>query len=126
MSVGKSEEEGLRAREFERLLDTETAYVDNLMKPPEIEPKMKYMSIMNKKELDETGTLLIKKTGDLLLRFNSLSQHYKIGLFDKLMKYVEKFRKLLEKYGKKIGVASFSINVGFPWGVSISLTFEVK
>jgi len=42
------------------------------------------------------------------------------------MKYIEKFKNLLEEHGKKIGVESFSIEVGFPWGVSISFTFKPK
>jgi len=126
MSVAKSKEERLRAKEFEKLLEEEIVYVDNLMKPPEPEPKMKYMSVMNDNEIMETGMALVRKAGFLLLRFNLLSENEKIGLFDRLMKYIEKFKNLLDKYGKKIGVDSFSITVGFPWGVSISVTFIPK
>ena len=40
-----------------------------------------------------------------------------INLFGKLMKYVEKFKNLLEEHGNKMGVESFSIDVGVPLGV---------
>jgi len=126
MSVAKSQEENLRAKEFEKLLEEETVYIENLMKPQEPEPKIRYMSVMADDEIKETGIALVRKAGFLVLRFNLLSENEKIGLIDRLMKYIEKFKNLLNKYGRKIGVDSFSITVGFPWGVSISVTFTPK
>ena len=126
MSVAKSKEENLRAKEFEKLLDEETVHIENLMKPQEPEPKIRYMSVMTDDQIKETGLALIRKAGFLVLRFNLLSENEKIGLIDRLMKYIEKFKNLLDKYGRKIGVDSFSITVGFPWGVSISVTFTPK
>jgi hypothetical protein len=68
----------------------------------------------------------IKESGLLLLKFNGLHKEFKINLFDKLMKYIEQFKNLLEEYGNKMGVESFSIDVGVPLGVSISFTFKPK
>ena len=126
MSAGRYEQEKLTAKGFEDLLNQEIAYAENLMRPAEIEMKMKNMTIMTQEEAVETGMMLIRKAGFLLLRFNGLTEDFKVSLFDKLMEYIEKFKKLLEKYGKKMGVESFSITVGFPWGASISLSFKPK
>lgn len=123
MSVDKSEEEKLRVKEVEKLLEEEIARIDNLMKPQEPEPTTKYLSMMTSTEKKETAMAQIGKAGYLFLRFNLLSEKRKIGLFDRLMKYIEKFKNMLYKYGREMGMESFSITVGFPWGVSISVTF---
>lgn len=127
-SVAESKESDLWAEEFEKMLDEETALIDNLMKPmtetlTRMEPTF---AMMKPKKVRETLMDSVKKAGLLVLRFNGLTQRRKIGLFDKLMKWVEKLKKLLEEHGRKVGIDSFSIQVGFPWGVSISFTFKPK
>jgi len=126
MSISKTLEEKTRAEEFERLIERETKYVEDLMKKPSETMKTSTIGMMTSEQATQTGIALIKKSGFLLLKFNNLSGNFKISLFDKLMNYVEKLKGLLEEYGKKIGVGSFSITVGVPFGVSISFTFEIK
>jgi hypothetical protein len=130
MSLAQSKEKNLRdeerARDFEALLNEEIKYVECLMKPMEKEMKMESLPSMTEKKVHETSMELARKVGLLLLKFNSLEEKQKINLFDKLMNYVQKFKNLLEEYGTKLGVESFSIDVGFPWGVSISLTFKPR
>lgn len=124
MSKAQSEETKLRAEEIEKLIEAETADVENLMKAPTelkgIDMTMRYPS-----KAIERGIDLIKKAGLLLLKFNSLAEGFKINLFGKLMKYVEKLKDLLDKFGKRMGVESFSIEVSLT-GVSLSFTFIPK
>ena len=125
MSLSKYRETKLEAEKFEKALDTEIAHLDDLMKSP------KKMTLVATKTATTEKTVdmeieLIKKSGLLLLKFNGLNKEFKINLFDKLMKYIEKFKNLLYEYGNKMGVESFSIDVGVPLGVSISFTFKPK
>jgi uncharacterized protein (DUF927 family) len=125
MSLSKHRETKLEAEKFEKALDAENAHLDDLMKSP------KKMTVMTMKTATTEKTVdmemeLIKKSGLLLLKFNGLNKEFKINLFDKLMKYIEKFKNLLYEYGNKMGVESFSIDVGVPLGVSISFTFKPK
>ena len=125
MSWSKHRETKLEAEKFEKALDAEIAHLDDLMKSP------KKMTVMTMKTATTEKTVdmemeLIKKSGLLLLKFNGLNKEFKINLFDKLMKYIEKFKNLLYEYGNKMGVESFSIDVGVPLGVSISFTFKPK
>ena len=125
MSLSKHRETKLEAEKFEKALDAEIAHLDDLMKSP------KKMTVMAMKTATTEKTVdmeieLIKKSGLLLLKFNGLNKEFKINLFDKLMKYIEKFKNLLDEYGNKMGVESFSIDVGVPLGVSISFTFKPK
>lgn len=125
-TAGEIKEAKLQAQKFEDLLKKEIVYVEDLMKAPTETLKVKTLKMMAEGEIIETGKRLIRRVGLVLLKFNSLSDKFKIGLFDKLMEYIEKFRYLLEEYGRKIGVESFSIEVDFPWGVSISFTFKPR
>lgn len=125
MSKAQSEETKLRAQEFGQSLDAEIAHLENLTKSP-TEVKGMTLRMATREEAIAIGMELIKKAGLMLLKFNGLPEAFKISLFDKLMKYIEKFKNLLEEYGNKMGVESFSIEVGFPWGVSISFAFKPK
>ena len=125
MSLSKYQETKLETEKFVKALDAEIAHLDDLMKSP------KKMTVMAMKTATTEKTVdmeieLIKKSGLLLLKFNGLHKEFKINLFDKLMKYIEKFKNLLDEYGNKMGVESFSIDVGVPLGVSISFTFKPK
>jgi len=132
MSVAKSKEEEhqaeRQAKEFQKMLEEEIAHIDSIMKPTietliGVKPTL---AMMKPEKVRETIMGIIKKAGLLILKFDTLTESHKISLFDKLMKWVEKLKSLLEEYGKKVGVDSFSIQVGFPWGVSVSFTFKTK
>jgi hypothetical protein len=125
MSEAQHGERKLRAQEFEQSLDAEIAHLENLTKSP-TEVKGMTLRMATPEQTIDIGMELIKKAGLMILKFNGLPEAFKISLFDKLMKYIEKFKKLLEEYGNKMGVESFSIEVGFPWAVSISFTFKPK
>ena len=125
MSLGKHRETKLEAKKFEKALDEEIAHLEDLIKPPKKTTVMTMKTATAEKAIDMEMEL-IKKSGLLLLKFNGLSAEFKVNLFAKLMKYVEKFKNLLEEYGNKMGVESFSIDVGVPLGVSISFTFKPK
>jgi uncharacterized protein (DUF927 family) len=128
-----SEEERNEMKDFEGLLNKEIKSIDNIIEldlgsrgklssdfvPEEI------IKSANKREFSSLLMGLIKRVGSIFLHFNNLGEKCKISLFDKLMEYVQKFKKLLDKYGKEMGVESYSIDVGFPWGVSLSLTFKL-
>lgn len=132
MSVAKSEERRFQAerqaKEFQKMLEEEIAHIDSIMKPTTetLIGKKPTFAMMKPEKVRETLMEIIKKAGLLVLKFNTLTESHKISLFDKLMKWVEKIKSLLEEYGKKVGVDSFSIQVGFPWGVSFSFTFKPK
>ena len=125
MSLSKYRETKLEAEKFEKALDAEIAYLDDLMKSPKKMTVITMKTATTEKAVD-MEMKLIKESGLLLLKFNGLDGEFKINLFDKLMKYIEKFKNLLEEYGNKMGVESFSIDVGVPLGVSISFTFKPK
>ena len=125
MSLSKHQETKLEAEKFEKALDAEIAHLDDLMKSPKKMTVMTMKTATAEKAVDMEMEI-IKESGLLLLKFNGLHREFKINLFDKLMKYIEKFKNLLEEYGNKMGVESFSIDVGVPLGVSISFTFKPK
>src|SRR4030065_1521341 len=125
MSLSKYQETKLETEKFVKALDAEIAHLDDLMKSPKKMTVITIKTATTEKAVD-MEMKIIKESGLLLLKFNGLHKEFKINLFDKLMKYIEKFKNLLEEYGNKMGVESFSIDVGVPLGVSISFTFKPK
>ena len=129
MSVAKSEEEkrqaGAEAKEFENLLDEEFTKVSNLIKPS-MEIKALSLGMLSPQKASEELMTRVKRAILIVMKFNNLTEQKKINLLDKLMEYIEKFKNLMEEYGSKINVDSFSIEVGFPFGISISFTFKPK
>lgn len=128
-----SEEERNKVKNFEELLNKEIRSIDNIIEldlggrgrlSSDLVPE-EIIKSANKREFSAVLMGLVKRVGSIFLHFNNLGEKYKINLFDKLMEYVQKFKKLLDKYGKEMGVESYSIEVGFPWGVSFSLTFKL-
>ena len=128
MSVAKSKEEKLRVKEFQKMLEEELALIDSFMQPTTdtLLGMKRSLGLMGPEEVRKTLMDRIKTAGLLVWKFNSMAESYKVGLFEKLMKWVEKLKNILEEYGKKIGVEFFSIEVGLPLGVSISFTFKPK
>ena len=102
MSLSKHRETKLEAEKFEKALDAEIAHLDDLMKSPKKMTLMALKTVTTEKAVD-MEMKLIKESGLLLLKFNGLDGEFKINLFDKLMKYIEKFKNLLEEYGNKMG-----------------------
>jgi len=129
MSVAKSEEEkrqaGAEAEEFENLLNEEFTKVSNLIKPS-MEIKALSLGMLSPQKANEELMTRVKRAILIVMKFNNLTEQKKINLLDKLMEYIEKFKNLMEEYGSKINVESFSIEVGFPFGISISFTFKPK
>jgi hypothetical protein len=130
MSVAKSEEERHRAeaeaKEFESLLDEESFQISNVVVRPVMGSEALNLGMMSPQKAREELMTRVKRAFLVVMKFNNLTGKKKIDLFDKLMNYVEKFKNLLEEYGSKIDVESFSIEVGFPFGISISFTFKPK
>jgi len=129
MSVAKSEEEKRQAeaeaKEFENLLNEEFTKVSNLIKPS-MEIKALSLGMLSPQKANEELMTRVKRAILIVMKFNNLTEQKKINLLDKLMEYIEKFKNLMEEYGSKINVESFSIEVGFPFGISISFTFKPK
>jgi hypothetical protein len=55
--------------------------------------------------------------------FNSLSEERRADILEKMLEYLRKLKKKLDKIAKEWGVHSYSIDVGFT-GVTLSLEFE--
>jgi hypothetical protein len=129
MSVAKSEEEKRQAeaeaKEFENLLNEEFTKLSNLIKPS-MEIKALSLGMLSPQKANEELMTRVKRAILIVMKFNNLTEQKKINLLDKLMEYIEKFKNLMEEYGSKINVESFSIEVGFPFGISISFTFKPK
>ena len=123
MSIAKSKEEEIQAQEFEKLLEEETHYIESLMKAP-TETREMAMKMVAPEQAIEMGMELIKRASSFLLKFDGLTYKHKVGLLDKLMEYIKKFKDLLEKYGKVMGIESFSIGVSLT-GPSLSFTFKL-
>lgn len=47
-------------------------------------------------------------------------------IIDKLLEFVKEIREIIAEIAEKLGVASFSIEAGVPWGVSVSLSWNTQ
>ena len=56
--------------------------------------------------------------------FNSLSEKQKGEILQKLLQYLKKLKKKLDAIAKEWGVSAYSIDVGWPGGVNLSLQFD--
>jgi len=61
----------------------------------------------------------------LLNAFLSAAAAHKPSLVKKLSSQVNKFKTSAQAVGKKLKADSVSIAVGFPWGVSIDLSWDI-
>ncbi len=61
----------------------------------------------------------------LLNAFLSAAATQKPSLVKKLSAQAQKFKASAESLGKKLKADSVSITVGFPWGVSIDLSWDI-
>jgi hypothetical protein len=121
---GKSQTEA-EAKEFEALLNEEFVKVSNLMKPS-AETKTLSIEMLQPEEASKELMTRVKRAILTIMKFDNLTEQKRINLLDKLMEYIDKFKNLMEKYGTRIGVESFSIGAGFPFGLSISFTFKLS
>jgi hypothetical protein len=77
------------------------------------------------KVLEEKGPEQALADFTLLNAFLSAAASQKSSLVGKLSSQVSKFKSTAESVGKKLKADSVSIAVGFPWGVSIDLSWNI-
>ena len=69
--------------------------------------------------------LLARIFGDVLY-FNSLEEQQKVGLLDKIVKYLKKLKEKLDQIGKEWGVSGYSISVTAPGIITVALNFTIR
>ncbi len=84
------------------------------------------------REIDEIQGLIDKEPYLAFARLTSLTSFLNGAaakrpfILRKLEKWIKAIQNTLSKLGKRIGAIGFSISVGLPAGVSISLSFSVS
>jgi len=77
-------------------------------------------NLIDEEKEDDAFASLLQLTSTINL---SISQ--KPSLVRGLEKWINKIRSALKRLAKKVGANSFSITAGFPWGVSVSVSFPI-
>ena len=67
---------------------------------------------------------LLARIFGVILYFNSLSENQKLGVFDRIIKYLKKLKEKLDQIAKEWGVKTYSIEARTPLGINVKLTFE--
>ena len=79
------------------------------------------------KNLDEfTGNELLARIFGTILLYNNLDSKQKIGILDRIVKYLKELKGKLDSISEEWGINDYSISVDVPFGISVSLNFEPK